>query len=132
MRRVDRREHVLPLLAHRGRHSVVDDGGRQEAESAVAMLAVVTVPQFLERFGSIEDGRAFGQDVFRWLPTPHGAGRSPAAMIDLSRHTVTGCVTIGSARDGSGHAASTGSKIPSVTPNRPIEHWLIRRGTQGS
>jgi len=25
MRRVGRREHVLPLLAHRGRHFVVDD-----------------------------------------------------------------------------------------------------------
>ena len=47
MRRVGRREHVLPLLAHRGRHAVVDDGRRQEAEPAVAVLVVVPMEEVL-------------------------------------------------------------------------------------
>jgi hypothetical protein len=47
MRRVRRREHMLPLLAHRGRHSVVDDDGRQETEPAVAVLVVVPTEELL-------------------------------------------------------------------------------------
>jgi len=47
MRSVGYREHALPLLAHRGRHSVMHDGRRQEAEPAVAVLMVVPTEEVL-------------------------------------------------------------------------------------
>jgi len=47
MRRVRGSEHVLSLLAYRSRHSVVNDGRRQEAEPAVPVLVVVPTEEVL-------------------------------------------------------------------------------------
>jgi putative transposase len=45
-------------------------------------------PQFPERFGSIEDGRAFGQDFFRWYNHAHchsGLGFLTPAVVHFGR-----------------------------------------------
>ena len=45
-------------------------------------------PQFPERFGSIEDGRAFGQDFFRWYNQEHrhsGLGFLTPAVVHFSQ-----------------------------------------------
>jgi putative transposase len=44
-------------------------------------------PQFLDRFGSIEDGRAFGQQFFRWYNQDHchsGLGFFTPAVVHFS------------------------------------------------
>jgi putative transposase len=45
-------------------------------------------PQFPERFGSIEDGRAFGQDFFHWYNEEHrhsGLGFLPPAIVHFGQ-----------------------------------------------
>ena len=48
-------------------------------------------PQFPERFGSLEDGRAFGQDFFRWYNHEHrhsGLGFLPPAAVHFGQAAI--------------------------------------------
>ena len=48
-------------------------------------------PQFPERFGSIEDGRAFGQEFFRWYNHEHhhsGLGFLTPAVVHVGQATI--------------------------------------------